>query len=117
HEKVWLLTKSAKYFYDAEAIAEEAVKGDAGAGNRNYRPATEGNQRKKEGQGIVDHREKRNARNIWSIASQPFPGAHFATMPPSLAERCIKAGCPEGGHVFDPFGGAGTTGLVAETPR
>ena len=56
---------------------------------------------------------KRNARNVWSITTKPFKGAHFATMPPELAERCIKAGCPEGGMVLDPFGGAGTTGLAA----
>ena len=56
----------------------------------------------------------RNARNVWTIASQPFAGSHFATMPPDLAERCIKAGCPKGGMVLDPFGGAGTTGLVAD---
>lgn len=52
--------------------------------------------------------------NVWNIATKPFSEAHFATFPPELAERCIKAGCPEGGVVFDPFGGAGTVGLVAE---
>ena len=52
--------------------------------------------------------------NLWTIATQPYKGSHFATMPPDLAERCIKAGCPRGGHVLDPFGGAGTTGLVAD---
>jgi len=56
----------------------------------------------------------RNARNVWSIGSDPFGEAHFATFPPALAERCIKAGCPIGGTVLDPFGGAGTTGLVAD---
>lgn len=50
---------------------------------------------------------------VWEIAIAPFKGAHFATFPPELAARCIKAGCPVGGHVLDPFGGAGTTGLVA----
>lgn len=57
---------------------------------------------------------KRNARNVWTIATRPFPEAHFATFPPELAERCILAGCPAGGTVLDPFGGAGTTGLVAD---
>jgi len=56
----------------------------------------------------------RNARNVWTVATQPFTEAHFATMPPELAERCIKAGCPRGGVVLDPFGGAGTTGLAAD---
>lgn len=52
---------------------------------------------------------------VWPISPQPFPESHFATFPPELAERCIKAGCPNGGHVLDPFGGAGTTALVAAT--
>lgn len=80
--------------------------------------------------------ETRNARNVWTIAPRAFRGAHFATFPPALAERCIKAGCPPTvcgacgavascgglcgrfarvpGRVLDPFGGAGTVGLVAE---
>lgn len=58
--------------------------------------------------------EKRNKRSVWELAAYPFPGAHFATFPPALIEPCIKAGCPEGGTVLDPFGGAGTTGMVAE---
>ena len=56
----------------------------------------------------------RNLRNVWSITTQPFKEAHFATFPPQLAEYCVKAGCPAGGQVIDPFGGAGTTGLVAD---
>jgi len=52
--------------------------------------------------------------SVWKIATRPFKDAHFATFPPELAERCILAGCPEGGTVLDPFGGAGTTGLVAQ---
>ena len=55
----------------------------------------------------------RNARTVWSIASQPFSDAHFATMPPALAERCVRAGSKEGDTVLDPFGGAGTTAFVA----
>lgn len=57
--------------------------------------------------------ETRNARSVWSITTKPFRGAHFATMPPDLAEKCVKAGSAEGDLVLDPFGGAGTTGLVA----
>lgn len=56
----------------------------------------------------------RNKRSVWSIATKPFKEAHFATFPPKLIEPCILAGCPKGGTVLDPFGGAGTTGLVAE---
>ena len=57
---------------------------------------------------------RRNKRSVWTIATQPFSEAHFATMAPELAETCIKAGCPVGGTVLDPFGGAGTTGLVSD---
>ena len=50
---------------------------------------------------------------VWNMATAAFPGAHFATFPPELAERCIRAGCPAGGTVLDPFGGSGTTAMVA----
>jgi DNA modification methylase len=56
----------------------------------------------------------RNKRSVWEVATQPFSEAHFATYPPALIEPCILAGCPAGGTVLDPFGGAGTTGLVAD---
>lgn len=55
----------------------------------------------------------KNPGDVWEIATQPFPGAHFATMPVRLAERCIQAGCKPGGTVLDPFSGSGTTGLAA----
>lgn len=58
--------------------------------------------------------EERNARSVWTIASQPFAGAHFATMPPKLAQRCILAGSRIGDEVLDPFLGSGTVGMVAE---
>lgn len=112
HEKVWLLTKNDKYFYDADAI-KTPVKQDWGVRNRSN------GKYHNEGTGLNPHSglEKTytmaNARNVWSIPPKPFKGAHFATMPPELAERCIKAGCPQGGSILDPFGGAGTTGLMA----
>ena len=56
----------------------------------------------------------RNKRSVWTVTTQPFSEAHFATFPPALIEPCILAGCPEGGTVLDPFGGAGTTGMVAD---
>jgi DNA modification methylase len=62
----------------------------------------------------IDYIGTRNKRSVWTIPTKPFSEAHFATMAPALAELCIKAGCPEGGTVLDPFGGAGTTGLVAD---
>ena len=113
HEYVFLLTKSARYFYDAAAIAEEVQSDRApsrkvkrtGAGHAALRP----NGSAYDGEGT-----HRNARTVWSIPSQPFKGAHFATMPPELANRCILAGSRVGDTVLDPFGGAGTTGLVAD---
>jgi hypothetical protein len=111
HEHVFLLTKQARYFYDAEAIAEpsegrddEPRAGITGSGHSSPQLSGRG------GFGGAT----RNARNVWTIATQPYSGAHFATMPPDLAERCIKAGTKPGDTVLDPFGGAGTTGLVAD---
>lgn len=153
HEKVWLLTKGEDYYYDHEAIREPVTGGthprkpgpnsrqnvdrvpvsrkktvDAGRGIRNNASYDEA---------MGNHTaETKNARNVWTIAPKPFRDAHFATFPPALAERCIKAGTPkticaccgapsgcgpicevfgrEPGVVLDPFGGAGTVGLVAE---
>lgn len=62
----------------------------------------------------LNEADVRNKRSVWTIATQPFKEAHFATFPPALVEPCILAGCPIGGTVLDPFGGAGTTGLVAD---
>ena len=56
----------------------------------------------------------RNKRSVWEVATHPYAEAHFATFPPALIEPCILAGCPKGGTVLDPFGGAGTTGVVAQ---
>lgn len=56
----------------------------------------------------------RNKRSVWKVGSAPFKGAHFATYPPELIRPCIRAGCPVGGTVLDPFGGSGTTALVAD---
>jgi len=56
----------------------------------------------------------KNKRNVWTVTTKPCKEAHFATFPKDLIEPCIKAGCPENGIVFDPFGGSGTTGIVAK---
>lgn len=61
----------------------------------------------------IDYDQTRNKRSVWSVATNGFKGAHFATFPPELIRPCILAGAPRGGLVLDPFGGAGTTGLVA----
>lgn len=162
HEKVFFLTKSARYWYDAQAVRQKAaeasigrwaqdVEGQEGSRRANGGAKTNGTmkavggpRRKQEetaasagavgassGRRMAGFNERwdatehlrgvgRNLRNyepapvnVWNIATQPFSEAHFATFPPELAERCILAGCPKGGLVLDPFGGAGTTALVA----
>jgi DNA modification methylase len=62
----------------------------------------------------MDIQERRNRRSVWTVATMPYSGAHFATMPEKLVEPCILAGCPMGGLVLDPFIGSGTVGAVAE---
>ncbi len=99
HEDVFLLSKSERYYYDGEAIAEPATGP--------VRGRTAANLHK------IEARETRNARTVWTMSSQPFSEAHFATFPPELARRCVLAGCPPGGTVLDPFAGAGTTLMVA----
>ena len=116
HEYIFLMSKSAKYWYDADAVKE------AGTG-RNWM-ASGGNLVGKGvhkcGDGYRDNKDGRsgfatgrNRRSVWHISTRPYKGAHFATFPPALIEPCIKAGCPAGGTVLDPFGGSGTTGRVA----
>ncbi len=116
HESVFLLAKSARYFYDAEAIKEPQLTGKVarlkGTSGQDGYNAASGNHRDKSGS--YGDGEARNRRSVWTVASQPFSGAHFATMPPELAETCIKAGSASGDMVLDPFGGAGTTGLAAD---
>jgi DNA modification methylase len=111
HEHVFLLSKRGTYFYDADAVREPHTRDWW-----NETPSRPGNPDRKDGGGRQGATETAgaNARNVWTIATQPFSGAHFATMPPDLAERCIKAGTKPGDMVLDPFGGAGTTGLVAD---
>lgn len=65
------------------------------------------------GEGRYLRNYERASLDVWEIGIEPFKGAHFATFPTELAARCILAGCPQGGVVLDPFGGAGTTALVA----
>jgi len=163
HEKIWLLTKSAKYFYDNEAVRqgrtsnENAVtfRGGLYVGGNVGKRKNKGNKKFPAGwardgkhtaiahnkgtrirgsrlphQGLNEkwdvmsrNEQQANGRNlrnyepapleVWRMATRPFREAHFATFPPELAERCILAGCPKSGVVFDPFGGAGTTALVA----
>lgn len=141
HEKIWLLSKSQRYFYDHEAVRTpqkySGLKGQDASGFKNpenfngkqgYRssPTKPDKQRghSRRHAGFNDRwdamsREEQqangaNLRNVWTVPTKPFSEAHFATFPPNLIEPCIKAGCPKDGIVLDPFGGAGTTGLVSD---
>lgn len=139
HEYVFMLTKSARYYYDGEAIKEPAIyTGLANQDDSGFKDPRSFNGKHKDGYRTSDkqrghsrrhagfndrwdamEREEqcsgmRNKRSVWTVATAPFSEAHFATFPPALIEPCILAGCPKGGTVLDPFGGAGTSGLVAD---
>lgn len=119
HEYIFLLSKSAKYFYDAVAISEKTVSSYYDKNKRKpgrmegTRYITEGLKQVKVGKSFGLAGEDRNKRSVWSVNTKSYQEAHFATFPPKLIEPCILAGCPVGGTVLDPFFGSGTTGLVA----
>jgi DNA modification methylase len=118
HEQVFLLAKSKRYYYDAEAVAEEAIM-------KPQRRLTA--QKRKDGHAVdnwknprilrdeptADGDGSRNRRTVWTISTTPYPGAHYAVMPEALADICIKAGSRPGDTVLDPFGGSGTVGRRA----
>ena len=122
------MTKSKKYYYDWQAVAEPiaattATRMKSGVGKNNKYAATVPGQNQP--QKINRQREKgaytaemilpiRNRRNVWQINTVPYRGGHFAAFPPKLAETCILAGCPVGGIVLDPFLGSGTTAAAAK---
>lgn len=115
HEYIFLLSKSPKYYYDKDAIAEDLVKGASGSRfDKGKTGVTQGSRVQQGYRDTVGKTGKKNRRSVWTIASKPFPEAHFAVFPPALPELCIKAGCPPNGIVLDPFAGAGTTLLTAQ---
>lgn len=141
HEYIFLLTKSSKYYFDQEAVKEEATGYD-GRRDTLYKGGTKDmactgqhqrwKRRKNDdtnyggnGNGFKDHSGYnklenpyvRNIRSVWTIPTSPYPEAHFATFPPKLIEPCILAGCPENGIVLDPFIGSGTVAQVATLHR
>ena len=113
HEYIFMLSKSPRYYFDSAAMKEDGVTpaGTKGAKGSAERAAQTGVNSRPPEYKVYDG--KRNRRSVWTVQTRPFKGAHFATFPPDLIEPCILAGCPVGGTVFDPFGGAGTTALVA----
>lgn len=115
HEYVFLLSRSERYRYDAAAI-REPDKGTDRPRRTFHQPEPSGGLhaphrgiRRRDGR----NGEGRNKRSVWTVATQPYPEAHFATFPPKLIEPMVLAGCPRGGVVLDPFAGTGTTLQVA----
>lgn len=111
HEYIFLFSKSPKYFFDHTAMLEDSTGISGGGFSKKYaenqlchgamrldRPKNTG---------------KRTKRSVWNVVPKSFKGAHFATFPTELITPCVLAGSPIGGKVLDPFGGSGTTGLVA----
>ena len=130
HEYVFLLSKSERYYYDADAIREPLTGGYTTAEEyikrTNSKPHYEASNSDPKGGGfrgacgisrdtVTFNPAGRNRRTVWEIATKPYPEAHFATYPEDLVKPCILAGCPEGGIVLDPFLGSGTTASVAKT--
>jgi DNA modification methylase len=115
HEYIFLMTKSPRYYYDHEAIKEDAIWAEekrAGKGRLHY----DGKRQGEKGTGqenFVSIVDKKNKRSVWSVNVKGYKEAHFATYPTELIEPCILAGSKENDTVLDPFSGSGTTGEVA----
>ncbi len=118
HEYVFLLTKSARYYYDHEAVRTapnaasqtrlaQNIDGQAGSQRANAGGKTNGPMK-------AVGKPCGNLRSVWWISPAQFREGHFAVMPDLLAEICILAGSKPGDTILDPFGGAGTSGLVAD---
>jgi len=126
HEYIFLMSKRERYYYDADAIKEDCLSGPSdikkmleslprigGKHKILTDPLSKASSLTNIGQKrAVGDPSGRNKRSVWTVATQPFKEAHFATFPPKLIEPCILAGCPAGGIVLDPFMGAGTTAVV-----
>jgi DNA modification methylase len=121
HEYLFLLSKSKSYFYDADAVREAPSSStiERWGGRAFERVSEPGTAPDRNDSGGTGERScgtnpaGRNRRSVWTIATQPYTGAHFAVMPSALVAPCVLAGSPAGGLVLDPFMGAGTVGLVA----
>lgn len=126
HEYVFFMVKNKDYFYDADAIREPHVTFSENSrmkGGRNHFNKRGGTPEKGKNTGNSNlhdarwdqafHPKGRNKRTVWSIPLSKFRDAHFAVFPEQLVQTCIRASCPPGGTVLDPFCGSGTTGVVA----
>jgi len=114
HEYVFLLSKSPRYYYDADAIREPHAESSIARNEYGQTAARCSDlavsREQKPGEKLNEN--GRNRRTVWTIPTQPFAAAHFAVMPKALVEPCVLAGAPEGGIVLDPFAGSGTVGVV-----
>lgn len=113
HEYIFLLTKAERYYYDAEAVKEKQESSSGSFnGSTGIKSGANGD-RNDGGRGGIEATGFRNKRSVWTVATNPYSEAHFATFPPALITPCILAGSRAGDTVLDPFGGSGTTGEVA----
>lgn len=121
HEQVFLLSKSPRYYYDADAIREAHVTADDARNREDFEPRRleadpsiiNGGARRTTRGASTWPEGARNKRSVWTVATAPYPEAHFATFPPKLIEPMVLAGSAGGGLVLDPFAGSGTTLQVA----
>jgi site-specific DNA-methyltransferase (cytosine-N4-specific) len=114
HEYIFLMSKSEKYFYDADAIRDNP-KPEFSGQVIGLAPERDGSKRNDGGGGFkLDGLKGANKRSVWTVNTKPYSEAHFATFPEKLIEPCIQAGSKVGDVVLDPFFGSGTTGEVAE---
>lgn len=115
HEYIFLLSKSARYYFDSKAVAEPLAAGSDVEYRQKLRQGKSYDAKEPYQKNFPAsfNLKTRNRRSVWTVATQPYSGAHFATFPPELIKPCIQAGCPSGGVVLDPFAGSGTTLQVA----
>ena len=115
HEHVFMFSKSPRYWFDLDSIREQ--RGHAAPRPYDAKHAVNGQRFGGNPASVYATGEYqspgKNPGDVWEIATQPFPGSHFAVFPLALPERCILAGCKPGGTVLDPFSGSGTTGMAA----
>ena len=120
HEYIFLLTKSSKYYYDADAIREPLAESSIGRLEQdidNQIGTTRANGGAKLNgnfKAVGDVDKGANKRSVWTITTKPFKDAHFAVFPIEIPTYCIKAGSKEGDTILDPFMGSGTTALAAQ---
>ncbi len=115
HEYIFLLSRSAKYYYDQEAIMEDSDYNENFYREKLRASKTYNLKEPYKNNFPISTKitGKKNKRSVWTVTTKSFKEAHFATYPPDLIRPCILAGCPKGGIVYDPFMGSGTTAEVA----